>query len=181
MSLTFCIRGGGPDLPGAWGEGRTPGRGQACWRRAVKDRDCCQPERPEKSSHESTGHRAKGRERWGPGGAGRQPGSRDHKKQQPSPTSRRWARPPRRLAAAEQHWASRRLAGPSLRPLFRPPHLALMDARATVGGSQDRYANQHCTEPPVLSPTPNFVGGELGVAEKGERLTSTLRTHSMNN
>ena len=52
--------------------------------------------------------------------------------------------------------------------LARPLHVALMDAlAATAGCSQDRYSNQHYTEPPALFPTPNWVGGGLGGCREG--------------
>lgn len=94
---------------------------------------------------ESTGRGARGRELCGTGGW----------------KASKWQQPPHSLPA---RGAQARQA----RALARPLHVALMDARAaTAGCSQDRYSNQHHTEPPALFPTPNWVGGGLGGCREG--------------
>lgn len=159
----FLPAGSGTDLPGVAGEGRTPGRRQACWRCAVKDRGRCQPERREKSSHESAGHRARGRECWGTGGwkmSRKMQGTQEATLQPhlmelstPAPLARS-------TGAALDALGS----GPAEAPgcsSAAPPGIDGCSA-ATVGSRQDRYTNQHRTEPPALFPTPNFVVGGAG-------------------
>lgn len=57
-----------------------------------------------------------------------------------------------------------------------------MDARQQLwaAGRIDTLINTARNRQRFSPPQTSWLG-ELGVAEKGERLTSTLRTHSMNN
>lgn len=165
----FLPAGSGTDLPGVAGEGRTPGRGQAHWRCAVKDRDRCQPEQPEKSSHESNGPQSKRERMLGNRGLEDEP-------EDVGITRSNTPAPPRGAQhtrpAGSQPWSSAGHAGvwpgQGPRPFFCPPHLALMDARQQLwaAGRIDTLINT-ARNRQRFSPPQTSWWGELGWLRRG--------------